>query len=51
LKILFASPVHPSKKSGANTYVTNLIDHMKKENKIELFWIIYEENKIEKNEL
>lgn len=51
MKILFVSPVHPNKKSGANTYITNLINHMKEKNKIELFWIIYEENKIRNNEL
>ena len=51
LKILFVSTVHPSKKNGANSYVTTLINHMKEETKIELFWIVCEENKINKNEL
>ena len=46
MKILFVSTVHPSKKSGANTYVTNLIDHMTEGKEIELFWIICERNKI-----
>ncbi len=43
------SSSHPRKKSGSNSYVSNLINHMKEKNKIELFWVVCESSRITKS--
>jgi hypothetical protein len=52
MKIIFVSMVHPNKKSGANIYVKNLVSQIQKKIKIEIIWIVCEQNKIkdEQNE-
>jgi len=46
VKILFVSSTYPTKKSGPNSYISNLIKYMRTRNKIELFWIICEKDRI-----
>lgn len=46
MKVLFVTSVHPSKKSGSNSYISNLISHMKKTNEIEMVWIVCEKDRI-----
>ena len=46
MKMLFVSSAHPEKKSGSNTYVSNLVKYMRKNSKIEFFWIVFEKSRI-----
>ena len=47
MKILFLALAHPNKKSGANTYVKNLITNIQKNIDTHVIWIVCEPKKIQ----
>lgn len=47
MKILFLALAHPNKKSGANTYVKNLLSKIQKKIDTHMIWVVCEPKKIQ----